>query len=93
MPLRTLIRILILSAVFLMIGFYLSINDKNQDKVLIREDHTSEENQSASQNPDYKANSHSKSESPKEGLASMIGKDITVLEKELGSPDRIDVYI
>nr|WP_317851489.1 CAP domain-containing protein [Neobacillus bataviensis] len=85
------LRILVLSAVFLTIGFYASINDKPKDKVLIKEDHTSEMQQSGVQeNPDTKPSNKTASELPKQGLALLIGKDIASLENELGKPARID---
>ncbi|MEH7093211.1 CAP domain-containing protein [Neobacillus vireti] len=91
MRLRTLSRILILSVVFLTIGFYVSINGKNDDsKVLIKEDHTSEMKQSTPQDADKTNGSQSPLEKPKEGLALLIGQDVSRLEKEYGKPIRID---
>ena len=89
MPLRTLFRILIFVAVFLTIGFYASINDKDDNKVLIKQDNSLEMKQSLPQKPQ---NTHGKSsaEGPKEGLGLLIGKNLAVLEKELGKPQRID---
>lgn len=73
------------------IGFYASINDKPKDRVLIKEDHTSEMKQSSSQeNPDNKPSNKTASEKPKQGLALFIGNDISSLEKEFGKPVRID---
>ncbi|CAH2713389.1 hypothetical protein BACCIP111895_00524 [Neobacillus rhizosphaerae] len=82
-------RILILSVVFLTIGFYVSINDKNDSNVLIKEDHTSEMKQ-LPQVPDNKPSKKAVTEKPKEGLALLIGQDVISLEKELGKPMRID---
>jgi uncharacterized protein YkwD len=90
MPLRILSRILILSAVFLTIGFYVSINENNQGNILIKEDHTSEMEQPITQNPAIKQNKKIVSEKPKDGLAILIGKNTTELEKKLGTPSRID---
>lgn len=90
MPLRILSRILILSAVFLTIGFYVSINENNEGNILIKEDHTSEMKQPITQNPDNKKSKNIASEKPKEGLAILIGKSSTELEKKLGTPARID---
>jgi uncharacterized protein YkwD len=90
MPLRTLIRILILSVVFLTIGFYASINENNDSNILIKEDHPLEMKPSISQNPDNKPSEKTASEKPKEGLALLIGQDVSKLEKELGTPERID---
>ncbi|MEH7501650.1 CAP domain-containing protein [Neobacillus drentensis] len=90
MPLRILSRILILSAVFLTIGFYASINENNDSNILIKEDHTSEMEQPITQNPDSKLSKNIATEKPKEGLAILIGENINELEKKLGSPARID---
>ncbi|WP_066066420.1 CAP domain-containing protein [Neobacillus soli] len=90
MPLRTLIRILILSAVFLTIGFYININDNNENNGLIKNNNTLEMKQSLPQNPDIKPSEKISSEKPKEGLALLIGKNVSVLEKEMGLPVRID---
>jgi uncharacterized protein YkwD len=89
MPLRTLFRILILSAVFLTIGFYASINDKNNNKVLIKEDNSLKQKQTLSPNLSKNPGKPS-SERPSEGLALLIGQPLSVLEKELGKPQRID---
>lgn len=89
MPLRSLFRILILLAVFLIIGFYSSINDKNNNKVLIKENNTLEMKQTFPQNL-QKNQGKISSEKPKEGLALLIGQNLSVLEKELGKPQRID---
>jgi len=90
MPLRTLFRILILSVVFLTIGFYVSINEKNDSNIMIKEDHTLEMKQSLPQGPNNQTVNKTSLEKPKEGLALLIGQDVTVLEKELGTPERID---
>ena len=89
MPLRNLSRILILSVVFLTIGFYSSINDKNDSKVLIKENHTLEMKQPLPQDNQTAASKMSL-DKPKEGLALLIGQDDTNLEKQLGAPERID---
>lgn len=89
--LRTLSRILILSVVFLTIGFYVSINGQNDNsKVLIKEDHTSEMKQPMPQEPNQTDGSQAPLEKPKEGLALLIGQDISILEKDYGTPKRID---
>ncbi|WP_040204784.1 CAP domain-containing protein [Neobacillus jeddahensis] len=87
MPLRNLMRILILSVVFLTIGFYVSTNDKGDNNVLIKEDHTLEMEQPLPKGTDNQSTSLDK---PKEGLALLIGQDVANLEKELGAPVRID---
>ncbi|MBO0959239.1 CAP domain-containing protein [Neobacillus sp. MM2021_6] len=90
MPLRTLSRILILSVVFLTIGFYVSINEKNDDNVLIKEDPTLEMKQSLPQGLENPEGNKASFDKPKEGVALLIGQDVSVLEKEFGTPDRID---
>jgi len=90
MPLRILSRILILSAVFLTIGFYASINDNNDGNILIKEDHTTEMKPANTQLPDLKQSKKISSEKPKEGLAILIGKNLSELQKKLGTPTRID---
>lgn len=89
-PLATLFRILALIAIFLGIGLYLNVtNDKqNENNILVNEpgsapavdESLSEELQ----------NGNTKLEIPKEGIASLIGKNINELESHLGSPNRID---
>ena len=82
MPLRILSRILILSAVFLTIGFYASINDNNDGNILIKEDHTTEMKPANTQIPDLKQRKKISSEKPKEGLAILIGKNLSELQKK-----------
>lgn len=91
MPLRTLIRILILSAVFVTIGFYASINEKSDNEILINDDPTFEMNQSISQNQNIQHKSSS--ERPKEGIGTYIGQNIANLKKEFGEPQRIDTTV
>ncbi|OIK14068.1 hypothetical protein BIV60_13215 [Bacillus sp. MUM 116] len=83
-------RILIVLAIFLTIGFYISIKQDNQDEVLIKDHHTSEMHPTLPKNPDIKQNKISR-EKPKEGLSLLIGKKVPALEKELGKPQRIDM--
>ncbi|MEH7107990.1 CAP domain-containing protein [Bacillus sp. JJ1764] len=90
MALRTLLRIMVLSAVFLTIGFYLGTNDKNPEKVLIKEDHTSEMDNTKTSAPENNQNDKIGLDKPKEGLSLLIGKDITQLEQDYGAPQRID---
>ncbi|MFZ7942174.1 MULTISPECIES: CAP domain-containing protein [Bacillaceae] len=90
MPLRTLSRILILSVVFLTIGFYVSINEKNNSNEMIKEDHNLEMKQSLPHGPDTQEGNKTVFDKPNEGIALLIGQDVTMLEKEFGPPDRID---
>lgn len=87
--LQILKKILILSAVFLIIGFYVSLKNGDNNQVLIKEDHTTKMKSTPAQNSDYKTG-HNPVEKPKEGAATWIGKDISLVEKELGTPQRID---
>ncbi|MCM3568779.1 CAP domain-containing protein [Neobacillus mesonae] len=69
----------------------MSINEVPDEKVLIKEDHTMEMNKpSSSQKPDYKPSKDNQAHAPKEGLALLIGKDVSAVKKELGEPNRID---
>ncbi|MBV7503861.1 CAP domain-containing protein [Bacillus sp. sid0103] len=79
-----------LSAVFLTIGFYVSINENNESNILIKENNTSEIKQSIPENPVNKPSKKIVSEKPKEGLALLIGQKEVELEKVLGTPARID---
>ncbi|AZU61400.1 CAP domain-containing protein [Neobacillus mesonae] len=72
------------------VGFYISLNDQAQDKVLIKEDHTKVMDQPWSNKPDFKQNKTTAVELPKEGLALLIGKNIASVKKVLGTPQRID---
>ncbi|KLT19988.1 membrane protein [Neobacillus vireti] len=74
---------------FLTIGFYVNINEKSENNVLIKEDHTSEMNPTLPVT-DNKTNKKTVSEKPKEGLALLIGEDVNALEKQLGAPARVD---
>lgn len=80
---------MILSAVILTIGFYAGINEKNQEGVLIKEDHTSEMEQTWSNKKDESQN-RKISEKPVEGMALLIGRSLTELLNEFGPPQRID---
>ncbi|WP_419180502.1 CAP domain-containing protein [Bacillus salipaludis] len=86
---RTLIRILVVLALFLSIGFYISVKDDSSDEVLIKDHHTSEMSPTLPKNPDIKQSKISR-ERPNEGLSLLIGKKLSALEKELGKPQRID---
>ncbi|WP_231507750.1 CAP domain-containing protein [Bacillus sp. UNC41MFS5] len=84
-------KILIISAVFLTIGFYVSINENNESTILIKENNTSEiKEQNITQSPVNKPSKKIISEKPNEGLALLIGKNEEDLEKDLGRPSRID---
>ncbi|WP_235888011.1 CAP domain-containing protein [Neobacillus paridis] len=74
----------------MIVGFYISSNEKTEDKVLIKEDHTLEMPSSLPQKPDYKQNKKAANERPKEGLSLLMGKNVSYVKKELGMPQRID---
>lgn len=88
MPLRTLFRVLILSAIFLTISLYVDLNNK-PEKILIKENNTSEMEPDLSAKPPVRTG-NSVSEKPKEGLGLLIGQNVQALLKQLGEPDRID---
>lgn len=87
---RSLIRILILSAVFVTIGFYASVNEKDDNGILIKDDSALEMNQSLSQNQDNNIQTKTSTERPKEGMGFLIGQDVSMLKKDFGEPQRID---
>lgn len=78
--------------VFLTIGFYVSLNEPDQNEVLIKDNSTSQTEQNLSQDPVNKEGKPP-SEKPKKGLSLLIGQDLSVLEKKLGKPQRIDESI
>jgi len=57
---------------------------------LIKEDHTLEMKPSLPQGPDQQGGNKTSLGKPNEGLALLIGQDVTMLEKEWGTPERID---
>lgn len=91
-PLRTLIRILLFSGIFLLVGFYVNFNENNDKNVLIKDSSTKEMKGTIDQIKQSQTNKPSK-EKPKEGLSLLIGQNLQVLKKELGEPQRIDQTI
>ncbi|WP_019152917.1 CAP domain-containing protein [Robertmurraya massiliosenegalensis] len=87
-PLRALIRILVLIAAVLAVVFYLNLSfgeeilvnehpdTPQEDKTLV------EETKDETDNPQIEA--------PTTGLATLIGKEISLLEERLGKPSRVD---
>nr|WP_254842613.1 CAP domain-containing protein [Bacillus sp. MRMR6] len=71
-------------------GFYVNLNEKDNNEVLIKEDHTSEKDQALYQNHDKSNKSSTSTEKPEQGLGLLIGQDISSLISELGEPQRID---
>ena len=57
---------------------------------MIKEDHTLEMKPSLPQGPDQQGGNKTSLGKPNEGLALLIGQDVTMLEKEWGTPERID---
>ncbi|MFD2443392.1 CAP domain-containing protein [Bacillus sp. CGMCC 1.16607] len=77
-------------AIFLTVGFYANFNQDNKDEGLIQnEKPTSEVDDTLSKTPNGNTN-YSSQERPKEGISTLIGKDLKTLEKTLGKPIRID---
>lgn len=68
----------------------MSTNEKPQEKVLIKEDHTLEMTDKWSQAPDKSQNKQTVTEKPEEGLALLIGKNASEVQKNFGPPGRID---
>lgn len=91
-PLRILLKILILSSIFLTIGFYVSLNGENGKDVLIKNDSTPKmkETSVTNEKPMTKKQTSNKA---KEGLSLLIGQDVQSLEKSLGKPKRVDPSI
>ncbi len=85
-------KILILSAIILTIGFYAGLNGQGGKDVLIK-DHATPQLKEQEVN---KATSQTKapvSAKAKEGLSLLIGQNVQALEKSLGQPQRIDTSI
>jgi len=86
--LRSIIRILIIIAILLAVGFYFNIGPKKNDDILVNEtniestnEHTFDESESFDM-PYIKP--------PKEGLISLIGKSKNEIIKLFGEPERKD---
>ncbi|WP_240035319.1 CAP domain-containing protein [Neobacillus notoginsengisoli] len=79
---------MILSAVFLTIGFYVS-QDENRDKdSLIHEEPIPEQEQPAE--PNKGSSNYEIPDRPDSGLSTLIGESVHEVEKVLGKPARID---
>lgn len=90
-PLRSLIKILILSVIFLTISFYINLYPR--DKGLIKNDATTHIDGGSGTTPQQNPPNRPSSKKPSEGLSLLIGKDVKVLERKLGKPQRIDPTI
>jgi uncharacterized protein YkwD len=84
---------MIISAIFLTIGFYVSVNDKTDKGVILKDDSAVQVKESLHTNQEMQQPKKQLTERPKEGLSLFIGQDIKMLEKELGKPMRIDPSI
>lgn len=86
---RALIRILLLIAVFLTIGFSLNFSFGNNPDILVDEGASSPEVDHSLVDVASKRN-EAQLAMPEEGLATLVGKDVKSIEKILGSPQRVD---
>lgn len=91
-PLQTIVRILIVSIIFLGIGFYFNVNQKNDNNVLLKKNTTKQTEGMIVQNHQNHPGRAIK-EKPDRGLLLLIGEDLPELEKKLGKPNRIDQTI
>jgi uncharacterized protein YkwD/uncharacterized protein (DUF4415 family) len=91
-PLRSLIRILIISILFITIGFYVNVNQKDDREVLLKNNSTKQTEKMIAGNQDSHPGRPSM-ERPKEGVSLLIGQDLQELLKEMGKPARIDATI
>lgn len=90
-PLRILLRILIISAIFLIIGFYLNVTGQDGKEVLIKKHLPKQSNEAITKTEQNQG--RPSTERPKEGISLLIGEDVESLEKEFGKPKRIDQTI
>lgn len=72
------------------IGFYGSINEKDDNEVLITDEHTLEMNESLYQNQEKSIQEKPSAERPTSGMGLLIGQDLAYLKDKLGEPQRID---
>ncbi len=72
------------------IGFYASINENDDNEVLITDEHTLEINESLYQNQENGFQETTTSERPTSGMGLLIGQDLAYLKGILGEPQRID---
>jgi hypothetical protein len=71
---------------------YVSVNDKNDKGVLLKDDSPAQIKESFQKNQEGQDRKHVTMR-PKEGLSLLIGQDVLGLEKVLGKPVRIDESI
>ncbi|MEC1520981.1 CAP domain-containing protein [Neobacillus niacini] len=72
------------------IGFYASINENDDNEVLITDEHTLEMNESLYQNQENGTQEKTTATRPTSGLGILIGQDLGYLKGILGEPQRID---
>lgn len=72
------------------IGFYVNINENDDNDVLITDEHTLEINESLYQNQENGIQEKSSVERPTSGMGLLVGQDLTYLKSILGEPQRID---
>ena len=87
--LGTLMRILVLVAIILSIGFYLNVPGDRNKEILFMKEHASPDINQA-----IKQNKQSKDEYifmvPETGLSTFIGKNVSFIKAAFGEPVRID---
>jgi uncharacterized protein YkwD len=87
-PLRGLIRILMLVAVFLTVGFYMSFNQNEQENTLMQNENSGQELKQID-GRNNKTN-YVTQDRPTSGISLLMGKNIDELIRQLGNPVRID---
>jgi uncharacterized protein YkwD len=88
--LRTIARILVFAAIFLLIGLYMGYNKEDNKKMVI--EHKSTPKVDESLEKDISEQSLSEGiDQPAQGVGSLLGKDIDSLKATLGEPSRVDL--
>lgn len=80
---------MVIALIFLVIGFYLNVNQKNDKDILLKKNNTKQSDGMIKQNQ-INHPGGPMTVRPKEGLSLLIGQSLPDLEKELGKPQRID---
>ncbi|MEH7247081.1 CAP domain-containing protein [Neobacillus niacini] len=75
------------------IGFYVSINENDDNEILITDEPTLEMNNSLYQKQKKELQDQSATERPKSGIGALIGQDLAQLHGILGEPRRIDASL
>jgi uncharacterized protein YkwD len=79
-----------LVAVFLTVSFYASFNQGEQNEGLVQNEKIMSEVEKSNLAEQKENTNYSTQKRPTEGISMLLGKDVNVLEKNLGSPSRID---